>query len=77
MSFVSALKLLDICYKQHVDWAKQLLTCELQNWSKQTCLNLAVAANHMALLAHPCSQIILADLWSGGLRSRKSNNLKV
>jgi hypothetical protein len=77
MSFVSALDLLDFCYKQRVDQAKQLLTCELQNWSKETCLNLAVAANHLALLAHPCSQIILADLWRGGLRTRKSNNLKV
>ncbi|XP_023715703.1 transient receptor potential cation channel trpm isoform X3 [Cryptotermes secundus] len=72
-----ALELLDYCYKQRVDQAKQLLTCELQNWSKETCLNLAVAANHLALLAHPCSQMVLADLWRGGLCTRKSNNLKV
>ncbi|KAI8420340.1 hypothetical protein MSG28_008865 [Choristoneura fumiferana] len=59
------------------DQAQQLLTCELQNWSGQTCLSLAVAANHRALLAHPCSQIILADLWMGGLRTRKNTSLKV
>lgn len=53
------------------------MTCELQNWSGQTCLSLAVAANHRALLAHPCSQIILADLWMGGLRTRKNTNIKV
>lgn len=72
-----ALELLDFCYRQHDDQTQQLLTCELQNWSGQTCLSLAVAANHRALLAHPCSQIILADLWMGGLRTRKNTNLKV
>ncbi|KAK4884574.1 hypothetical protein RN001_000845 [Aquatica leii] len=72
-----ALELLDFCYRQDDDQAQQLLTCELQNWSGQTCLSLAVTANHRALLAHPCSQIILADLWMGGLRTRKNTNLKV
>ncbi|XP_072942327.1 transient receptor potential cation channel trpm [Epargyreus clarus] len=72
-----ALELLDYCYRLDDDQAQQLLTCELQNWSGQTCLSLAVAANHRALLAHPCSQIILADLWMGGLRTRKNTNLKV
>nr|CAD7409270.1 unnamed protein product [Timema poppensis] len=72
-----ALELLDFCYRQDDDQTQQLLTCELQNWSGQTCLSLAVTANHRALLAHPCSQIILADLWMGGLRTRKNTNLKV
>nr|CAD7265095.1 unnamed protein product [Timema shepardi] len=63
--------------EQDDDQTQQLLTCELQNWSGQTCLSLAVTANHRALLAHPCSQIILADLWMGGLRTRKNTNLKV
>lgn len=76
-NFLSALELLDFCYRQDDDQTQQLLTCELQNWSGQTCLSLAVAANHRALLAHPCSQIILADLWMGGLRTRKNTNLKV
>lgn len=77
LNFVTALELLDFCYRQNDDQTQQLLTCELQNWSGQTCLSLAVAANHRALLAHPCSQIILADLWMGGLRTRKNTNLKV
>ncbi|XP_052133267.1 transient receptor potential cation channel trpm isoform X2 [Frankliniella occidentalis] len=72
-----ALELLDYCYRQDDDQTQKLLTCELQNWSGQTCLSLAVSANHRALLAHPCSQIILADLWMGGLRTRKNTNLKV
>ncbi|KAI5752247.1 hypothetical protein M8J77_015168 [Diaphorina citri] len=72
-----ALELLDFCYRQDDDQTQQLLTCELQNWSGQTCLSLAVAANHRPLLAHPCSQIILADLWMGGLRTRKHTNVKV
>lgn len=77
MKNVSALEVLDYCYRQDDDQTQQLLTCELQNWSGQTCLSLAVAANHRALLAHPCSQIILADLWMGGLRTRKNTNIKV
>ncbi|XP_011879176.1 PREDICTED: transient receptor potential cation channel trpm isoform X4 [Vollenhovia emeryi] len=72
-----ALELLDYCYRQDDDQTQQLLTSELQNWSGQTCLSLAVTANHRPLLAHPCSQIILADLWMGGLRTRKNTNLKV
>jgi transient receptor potential cation channel subfamily M protein 3 len=40
-------------------------------------LNLAVAANHRALLAHPCTQVILNDLWMGGLCIRKHASLKV
>ncbi|KAF4525034.1 hypothetical protein B566_EDAN001947 [Ephemera danica] len=72
-----ALELLDFCYRQDDDQTQQMLTCELPNWSGQTCLSLAVAANHRALLAHPCSQIILADLWMGGLRTRKNTNMKV
>ncbi|XP_012260882.2 transient receptor potential cation channel trpm isoform X3 [Athalia rosae] len=72
-----AVELLDFCYRQDDDQTQQLLTSELQNWSGQTCLSLAVTANHRPLLAHPCSQIILADLWMGGLRTRKNTNLKV
>lgn len=68
---------MDYCYRQDDDQAQQMLTVELQNWSGQTCLSLAVAANHRALLAHPCSQIILADLWMGGLRTRKNTNIRV
>ena len=54
-----------------------MLTCELTNWSRQTCLRLAFACRHRNLLAHPCSQLILGDLWMGGLRTRRSTNLKV
>ena len=61
-------QLLDYCYRQDDHKAQQLLTCELTNWSGQTCLSLAVAAENLALLSHPCAQIILADLWLGGLR---------
>lgn len=70
-------KLLDFCYRTDAEKAQRLLTCELHSWSNQSCLSLAVAANHRALLAHPCSQIILADLWMGGLRTRKNTNVKV
>lgn len=71
------LKLLDFCYRQDQEKTQKLLTCELTTWSNQSCLSLAVAANHRSILAHPCSQIILADLWMGALRTRKNTNLNV
>lgn len=77
LSIIAALELLDYCYQQDEDRANQLLTYELKNWSKKTCLALAVAVNHRAFLAHPCCQILLADLWLGGLRTRKNTNIKV
>lgn len=57
-----ALGVLDYCYRRDGDQMQQLLLRELQNWSGKKCLSLAVAASHRALLAHPCSEIILADL---------------
>ncbi|XP_054741351.1 transient receptor potential cation channel trpm isoform X4 [Anastrepha obliqua] len=71
------IKLLDFSYRTDGEKAQRLLTCELHSWSNQSCLSLAVAANHRALLAHPSSQVILADLWMGGLRTRKNTNFKV
>merc|ERR1711997_504156 len=63
-----ALNVLDYCYKLDDDLTQQLLTASLENWSRQTCLSLAELANHRKFLAHPLSQIILGDLWMGGLR---------
>lgn len=70
-------KLLDFCYRVDPLKTQKLLTCELTSWSNQSCLSLAVAANHRSILAHPCSQIILAEMWMGGLRMRKNTNLHV
>ncbi|KAJ8028997.1 Transient receptor potential cation channel subfamily M member 3 [Holothuria leucospilota] len=72
-----ALKLLDQCYKEDDDVTLQLLTVKLDNWSDQTCLSLAAAAEHLDFMAHPCCQVLLSDLWMGGLQIRKYINLKV
>lgn len=72
-----ALELLDYSYRQDHDLAQQLLTCELTNWSRQTCLRLAFACHHREFIAHPCSQLLLGDLWLGGLRIRHFANMKV
>ena len=74
---VLGLELLEHCYKIDDDYTQQLLTYELKNFSKQTCLCLAVAANHREFIAHICCQILLNDLWIGGLRMRKNTSLKV
>ena len=66
-----AMDILDHCYQQDDDVTQQLLTYELKYWSEQTCLSLAVAASCREFIAHPCCQILLTDMWMGGLRMRK------
>ncbi|XP_064619053.1 transient receptor potential cation channel subfamily M member 3-like isoform X3 [Lineus longissimus] len=72
-----AMDLLEHCYKQDDDVTQQLLTYELKYWSDQTCLSLAVSAVCREFIAHPCCQILLTDMWMGGLRMRKSTSMKV
>ncbi|CAD6184963.1 unnamed protein product [Caenorhabditis auriculariae] len=74
---VLSLELLDHCYHHDDAQTLQLLTYELSNWSDETCLALAVMVNNKNFLAHPCCQILLADLWHGGLRIRSHSNVKV
>ena len=72
-----AVDLLEVCYKTDDDITQQLLTYKLQNWSDQTCLSLAVSACHRDFLAHTSCQILLTDMWMGGLRMRRYTSLKV
>ena len=43
---------------QDDDLTQQLLIYELKEWSNQTCLSLAITANHKEFVAHPCCQVI-------------------
>ena len=72
-----AVELLEYCYQQEDELTEHLLTASLENWSRQTCLKLAVMARNLRFLAHPISQSILADLWMGGLRMRKNPGFKI
>lgn len=63
--------------RQDADLTEQLITSELVNWSRQTCLQLAFNSNHQKFLAHPCPQLIMADLWMGALQTRHWTNLRV
>uniref|UniRef100_A0AC35TMW1 LSDAT_euk domain-containing protein n=1 Tax=Rhabditophanes sp. KR3021 TaxID=114890 RepID=A0AC35TMW1_9BILA len=72
-----SLDLLDCCYRADDDKTLQLLTYELKCWGNETCLSLAVVANNKQFLSHPCCQMLLADLWHGGMRIRSHSNLKV
>ncbi|VIO96455.1 Uncharacterized protein BM_BM4357 [Brugia malayi] len=72
-----SLSLLNHCHLQDDAGTLRLLTAELPNWGHHTCLSLAVIANHRRFLAHPCCQILLADLWHGGLGIKSYSNLKV
>ncbi|XP_069111704.1 transient receptor potential cation channel subfamily M member 3-like [Argopecten irradians] len=72
-----SLELLEHCYKMDDACTQHLLTYELKNFGKQTCISLAVAANHRQFVAHRCCQVLLNDMWMGGLRTRKNSSLKV
>ena len=72
-----SLELLEYCYQADDDLTEHLLTASMDNWSRHTCLKLAVTANNLRFLAHPLSQAILADLWMGGLRMRKNPGFKI
>lgn len=72
-----ALDILDHCYKVDDDVTNKLLTYELKTYSKQTCMSLAHRANLRDFIAHPCCQILISDMWMGGLRMEKSSTYKV
>ena len=42
-----ALSLLDYCYHLDDDLTQHLMTASLDNWSRKTCLSLAVIANNL------------------------------
>jgi len=68
---LGALALLDQCYQEDDVNATQILTCELENWSNWTCLDLSVTAYLRDFVAHKCCQQLLSDLWIGGMNVRK------
>ncbi|KAI6203373.1 hypothetical protein M3Y94_00548600 [Aphelenchoides besseyi] len=72
-----SLELLSHCHDQDDMKTMRLLTAEQPDWGFHTCLSLAVIANNKRFLAHPCCQILLAELWHGGLRFRNQSNFKV
>ncbi|KAK6020598.1 hypothetical protein OSTOST_13745, partial [Ostertagia ostertagi] len=72
-----SIEALQYCTEQDKDITLQLLTYELTNWGNETCLSLAALNNNRQFLAHPCCQLLLSDLWQGGLHMRNNANLKV
>ena len=72
-----SVELLDRCYREDDDITIQLITIQLDNWSKHTSLSLAAAGQHREFLAHPCCQRLLGDLWLGGMATTKYINLRV
>lgn len=72
-----AVKLLEQCYKTNEAMTQMLLTYEMSNWSDQTCLSLAAAASHRSFVANPACQLLVTEMWMGGLRCRKYAFLKV
>uniref|UniRef100_A0A8C5MGG0 Transient receptor potential cation channel subfamily M member 7 n=1 Tax=Leptobrachium leishanense TaxID=445787 RepID=A0A8C5MGG0_9ANUR len=72
-----ALDLLDKAYKQNETMAMKLLTCELSNWSRFTCLKLAVFGRLRTFVGHTCTQSLLSDIWMGRLNLRKNSWYKV
>ncbi|CAF0758756.1 unnamed protein product [Brachionus calyciflorus] len=72
-----AVGLLDKAYKEDDKLTSQLLTYDLVNWSHWTCLTLAVSANLKDFLSHAACQLLISDLWMGGMKIRKYVTYKV
>ncbi|XP_053156463.1 transient receptor potential cation channel subfamily M member 6 [Hemicordylus capensis] len=72
-----ALDVLDNAFKQNEQMAMKLLTYELKNWSKSTCLKLAVSVGLRPFVSHTCTQMLLTDMWMGRLKMRKNSWFKV
>ncbi len=72
-----AYELLDYCYHQDNGRTQELLTNEMPNWSFRTCLCLAFTGHHCKLLAHSCAQLVLGDLWLGGLSTRRHTKRRI
>src|SRR6218665_477926 len=70
-------ELLEHCFKTDDDLTQLLLTYELSNWSDQSCMSLATSANHRPFIASTGCQIVVTEMWMGGLRTRKYANTKV
>ncbi|KJH49866.1 hypothetical protein DICVIV_03977 [Dictyocaulus viviparus] len=71
-----SIEVLQYCSEQDKDITLQLLTYELTNWGNETCLSLAALNKNRQFLAHPCCQLLLSDLWQGGLHLRNNANMK-
>ena len=72
-----AVGLLDKCYKEDDELTTQLLTYDLVNWSHWTCMSLAVTANLKDFLSHAACQLLISDLWMGGMKIRKHVTYKI
>ncbi|KAM4749007.1 transient receptor potential cation channel subfamily M member 7-like [Rhinophrynus dorsalis] len=72
-----AVELLDKSFKLNERMTMKLLTYELSNWSKSTCLKLAVSSKLRAFVAHACTQKLLSDMWMGRLNMSKNSWFKV
>ncbi len=68
---------LEKCYKENDILTSQLLTYDLVNWGNWTCLSFAISANLKDFISHPACQLLISDLWMGGMKIRKYVTIKV
>ncbi|XP_040198533.1 transient receptor potential cation channel subfamily M member 7-like isoform X2 [Rana temporaria] len=72
-----AVELLHKAYQSNEIKTMKILTYELRNWSKSTCLKLAVSGKLQSFVSHECTQKLLTEIWMGRLNLRKNSWLKV
>jgi hypothetical protein len=58
-----AIDVMNKCYDANVDKAQCLLIKEMNKFDDLTVLQVAVTSNNLRLVAHPCTQSLLTDLW--------------
>ncbi|XP_029457602.1 transient receptor potential cation channel subfamily M member 2-like [Rhinatrema bivittatum] len=62
-----AIRVFSECYRKNEEKAEELLTRVSPAWGKTTCLQLAVAAQHMKFMSHGGVQAFLTKIWWGKL----------
>lgn len=58
-----AISVLNNCYNTDEEKAEFLLIREIPYFGNLTSLQVAVSANDLKLVAHPCTQSLLTKLW--------------
>lgn len=68
---------MDKCYKEDPEMTNLLLTNELVSWSNWTCLSFAASADLKDFLSHTACQLLITNLWTGGMKLRKYLTIEV
>ena len=66
-----AIKILNECYSTKAKATEDMITRELTQFPRHTCLSLANCSSQEEFIAHSSVQQLLHDVWTGALKTRE------